>query len=271
MRRPHALRDWRLLRGRVGGGAAWLALTDCDGTLAPIKPTPAEARLSAGMRAAVRRLSQAPGVTVGIVSGRSLDAVRRLVRLPGIVYVGNHGLELQGPGVRFVHPGARRRVPLLRRMARQLSQALAGIPGALVESKRLSLSVHWRRVPARRVAAFHRRVEAVLAPWAARGAVRVTRGKRVVEVRPPVGWDKGAVVDWLAKRYRCREGRLLYLGDDRTDEDAFRAVNRRSGIAVFVGRPRRGTAARWRLRNPDEVATLFARITEARWQSRHAR
>src|SRR3990167_5747286 len=98
MRRHHALRDWRRLRGRVCDGAAWLVLTDYDGTLVPIRPTPAEARLSAGMRAAVRRVSRARGITVGIVSGRSLDAVRRLVRLPRLIYVGNHGLELQGPG-----------------------------------------------------------------------------------------------------------------------------------------------------------------------------
>ncbi|MBI2104429.1 MAG: trehalose-phosphatase [Candidatus Omnitrophica bacterium] len=270
MRRPHALRDWRRLRGRMGGGA-WLVLMDYDGTLTPIRPTPAEARLGAGMREAVSALSRARGITVGIVSGRSLEAVRRLVGLRGVVYAGNHGLELQGPGLRFVHPGARRSIPLLRRIARQLSRALAGIPGALVESKRLSLSIHWRRVPAAHAAAFHRRVGAVLAPWAARRAVRVTRGKRVVEVRPPVSWDKGAVVDWLAKRHRCRDGRLLYLGDDRTDEDAFRAVNRRSGIAVFVGRPRRGTAAGWWLRGTQEAGELFRRMAEGRWANRRAR
>jgi len=271
MRRPHALRNWRRLRGRLCDGAAWLVLTDYDGTLTPIRPTPAQARLGAGLRGAVHRLSRVRGITVGIVSGRSLDAVRRLVKIPGVVYAGNHGLELQGPGLRFVHPGARRRVPLLGRIARQLSRALEGVPGALVESKRLSLSVHWRRVPAARAAAFHRRVRSVLAPWVAQGAVRVTRGKRVVEVRPPVRWDKGAVVDRLASARRCRGGRVLYLGDDRTDEDAFRAVNRRGGIAVFVGRPRRGTAAGWWLRNPKEVGELFTRMTEGPWASRRAR
>lgn len=264
MRPQHALRDWRRLRGRVGDGRGWLVLTDYDGTLVPIRPTPAQARLSAGMRAAVSALSRARGISVGIVSGRSLDAVRRLVRLPGVVYAGNHGLELQGPGLRFVHPGARRRIPLLRRIARRLHHTLRGIPGALVESKRLSLSVHWRRIPVRHTALFHRRVKAVLSPWVARQAVRVTRGKRVVEVRPPVNWDKGAVVGWLVKARRCRDGCLLYLGDDRTDEDAFRAVNRLRGVSVFVGTPRRRTAARWWLRDPREVGELFTRLAEGR-------
>lgn len=271
MTRPrHALRHWSRWGRVVQDAERLLLLTDFDGTIASIKARPDEVRLDAGTAALLRRVSRLEGVRVGVVSGRSLAALRRFVRVPGLVYVGNHGLEIHGPGMRFVHPSATRTIPTMGRIARQLQAAVQGVSGALVEFKRLSLSVHWRNVPARRVPQFHRRIQAVLSPWVARRAVRVTRGKRVIEVRPPGSWDKGSAVEWLVRASRCRRGHVLYAGDDRTDEDAFRAVNRYYGISIFVGERRRPTAARWWLRNPQEVSELLAHIGEERW-SHHPR
>lgn len=247
---------------RRPSGNRLLILLDYDGTLTPIRRYPGQARLSPRMRALLRALDRRPGTRVGIVSGRSIAALRRLAGLGKFLYVGNHGLEAEGPGLRYVHPGARRAVPRLRRIASELQAALRGMPGAVVEWKRLSLSVHWRAVPTAKRRAFHRRVREVLARWA--GQVRVSDGRRIVEVRPPVDWDKGRAVAWLQRRLRVPGKSLLYAGDDRTDEDAFKRVNRAGGVTVHVG-TFRNTAAAWRLDGPRDVERLLTIVRAQPW------
>jgi trehalose-phosphatase len=149
----------------------------------------------------------------------------------------------------------------MSRIGRQLRLALRGVPGALVESKGLSLSVHYRLVPRAQQRWFHRRAQAVLTPWEHRRRVRVTHGKQVVEVHPPVQWDKGRAVEWLGRRLG-RHGLNIYLGDDRTDEDAFRAVNRKRGISVFVGSHATRSRARWWVKGTRETQQLLQRILQ---------
>lgn len=264
MSRPlHVLRDWPALRQRLRDAKTVLVLVDYDGTLVPIRPWPHQARLAARTSTLLQRLSRLRHVRVGIVSGRALGELRRLVGISGLIYVGNHGFEIRGPGIRFVHQNAQRSIPVLRRIARQLQVALRSLKGALVEPKRLSLSVHWRNVAQHNLQHFRARVGKTMSSWIATRRVRVTHGKCVVEIRPPVDWDKGKAVAMLIKRYAGRHGTVMYLGDDRTDEDAFRSVNRHRGIAVFVGRRSDATAARWWLRSPREVEMLIRRVVAA--------
>lgn len=227
---------------------AALLLLDYDGTLAPIVRNPARAVLGVRRRALLRRLARLPGVRVGIVSGRELAWLRRQVGVPGLLYVGNHGLEMSGPGLRFVHAPARRHAETMRRLAARLRAALRGIPGAVVEAKGLTLSVHRRMVPPSQRPVVRHRAAAVLDPLVLAGRIRITRGKQVLEVRPPVAWTKGEAVGRLSRRYRAAGGALWYVGDDMTDEDAFRAVNRSGGISILLGRRRR-SAAQWRVRS----------------------
>lgn len=231
-----------------------LVLLDYDGTLTPIAARPERATLSAATRAVLQRLSRRPGVQVAVISGRALRDVKRQVRVPRLWYAGNHGLELEAGRVCWVHPGARRRQPLLRQTVQRLRRAVRGISGAWVEDKGVTCSVHWRAVPRAQQRAFHRQVQAVLASVLRRGRLRRAMGKRVVEVRPAVAWDKGAAAAWLHRRAGGpAAAALLYVGDDRTDEDAFRAVNRAQGWSVCVGPRGRPTAARYRLRHPAAV------------------
>ena len=256
--------DASAIAPRARRAARLLVLSDLGGTLIPIRMRPGLAVMDRPTRTVLRRLARMPGVRLGIVSGRRLSALRRAVGLPGLVYVGNHGLELAVPGRTVVVPAARKSAAIMARLSRELAGAIRGIRGALVEPKGYTLSVHWRGVAARDARKFHRAVEAVLAPWLSRRAVRVTLGKRVIEVRPPVRWGKGSAVEWLARRWRHGRGELIYFGDDRTDEDAFRAVNRRGGVTVHVGPRARSTAARWRLDGPRDVVRILERLEETR-------
>lgn len=265
MRRPHALRGWSRLRARAAAPSRLLVLVDYDGTLTPIVARPEEAHLSAATRRALRRLLGAPGVHVGVVSGRSLVWLRKRLGLPAAICVGNHGLEIKGRGVAFVHPAARRGTARMRALARKLNRALRGLPGAWVEEKTLSISVHWRGVRPPDVERFHRVVHGVLAADVRRRRVRVTTGKRVIEIRPPVAWDKGRAVAYLRKHLGAASPAVWYLGDDTTDEDAFRVVNRWGGVSVVVSAVPRRSVARWRVSNSVEVREVLQRIARARW------
>ncbi|MBI4003984.1 MAG: trehalose-phosphatase [Candidatus Omnitrophica bacterium] len=267
MTRPrHALDDWARLRRRLQDAKPLLLLADYDGTLAPIAPTPSQARLPRRVKLLLHRLSRVEGVQVGIVSGRAARTVRRLVGLPGVIYVGNHGGEVLGPGLRFVHREVRRHRPTIRRLEAALRRALRGVSGCLVEAKGWSVSVHWRLVKPRELSRFSGILRSSLQPWLAQRSIRVTHGKRVIEIRAPVDWDKGRSVEWLVRQTaRSRRPAVWYLGDDRTDEDAFRAVNRLRGVSIFVGQRATPTAAKWRLRSPHEVVRLLNRLLRERW------
>lgn len=244
---------------------------DYDGTLTPIADHPSHARLQAGTKRLLKQSADLPGVWVALVSGRSLSDLKRIVGIRGLYYVGNHGLELEGPSLRYVNPVAQATQPLLTQIAGELKAALRPIPGAWVEEKGLTFSVHWRNVPRTLRRTFHQRLRRYTVPLEAEGLIRLTRGKRVVEARPPVQWGKGEMVTWILRHLIPRRSSakplVMYLGDDETDEDAFRVANRCRGLSVFVGRRRSATRARWWVRSSREVREVLARIVEARqWQ-----
>jgi trehalose-phosphatase len=263
----HLFRTWDRCAARIRQAGQIALLFDFDGTLSPIANRPELPRLSSSNRKELQALARARGVAVGVVSGRGLRDLRRRVGLRGIYYAGNHGLELEGPGLRFLHPAAAAARTDLVRIARELRKRLAGVPGVLVEDKTLSLSLHLRRVStARRAHAWGLFVRTVK-PYLERGAIRVTRGKRVLEVRPAVDWDKGSAVKLIRRQLeRDRSSRkilLCYLGDDETDEAAFRALGA-DDVAVFVGARKRTSAASYYLRDPGEVEDFLKRVTSLR-------
>jgi trehalose 6-phosphate phosphatase len=172
-------------------------------------------------------------------------------------------MEIHGAGIDRIHPEAAAARPLLERAAARIRTGLAEVPGAFLEDKGLTLSVHFRQAPDR--ADEVRRVvdDAV----AGEAGLRTTAGKMVLEVRPRVEWDKGRAVLFLLEQMRPPAGApVLYLGDDATDEDAFRALAawRPEGEGVLVAdHPAPDSAARAWLRSPEEVGALFAALAGA--------
>lgn len=251
--RPSALDALPSILERLRGRPMMVFL-DYDGTLTPIVPRPEDAVLSDAMRARVRAL--AARVPIAVVSGRDRMDVAARVGLPELAYVGSHGLDLAGPlgsGIRLER--AAEFLPDVDAAEAALRAGLAGIPGALVERKRLSVAAHYRMV----AEAERPRVAAVVeAVRAAHPRLRRERGKAVFELRPDVAWDKGAAVRWLLERMRPG-GAGVYLGDDLTDETAFAAL-RDDGLGIAVGVTGRETAAAFALRDPDEVGVFLERL-----------
>jgi trehalose-phosphatase len=255
--------EWDSIVGRLGG-AHLLLMLDFDGTLAPIAPTPEEAALPAETRALLARLASGERCTVAVVSGREIGDLKRKVELAGIVYVGNHGLEVDGadtPAECAVPPDGRETI---ERLVESLGSKLERIPGILIEDKGSAVAVHYRLAGADYAPSVETAVREAVLECDAENVVAVSRGKRVVELRPRTDCDKGKVVSSLfARERRRRDGEAvvpLYVGDDITDEDAFESLAE-DGITVYVGKPG-CSRARYYVRSAGEVAKLLERLVE---------
>jgi trehalose 6-phosphate phosphatase len=222
--------------------------SDFDGTLAPIVPEPALAQMRPELRNLLVDLSSRPGFRMAIVSGRALGDLRRHVGLKNLIYSGNHGLEIDGPGIAFVHPSSVEGRPRMAALAETLARRLAQIDGVWVENKGLTLAVHYRLARAGSHQEVGRQVEAAIEQ--ARHGFRVTAGLKVLDIRPDASWTKGDAVAWIRKAYDAEEALPIYLGDDTTDEEAFASLP--GAITVRVG-PHGKSAASYHLSDPGEV------------------
>jgi alpha,alpha-trehalase len=252
---PSALKHVQEIAGRSGRVAVFL---DYDGTLTPIVSHPDNAGLADSMRQTLREL--AARVPVAILSGRDLNNVRKRVDIDDLVYAGSHGFDIAGPR------GLRRQMatdflPKLDTVEKELHKALDGIPGARVERKRFSIAAHYRNVNENDVPEVQRAVDA----FAARHPeLRRIDGKKVYELLPNIDWNKGKAVLWLVQMLalESRSGgiRPIYIGDDCTDEDAFRALEQH-GVGIIVSEQLQPTAARYSLQNPLEVERFLRALT----------
>ena len=263
MRRPRALQPLevtRVLDARRARGL--VAVFDVDGTLAPIAPTPAAAHVPVAIRRALGRLADRNDTLVGIVSGRPLAQLERLVG-PGFWLAGLHGAVRRAPGGRAVSLWSAEVARTGKLLARILAASLRDVPGVVIEPKGPVVAVHVRAAsPAGRARV--RNVVTRTRPdrWS------LLEGRRVFELRPDGLPSKGDAVQWIAAG---RPGAaILYAGDDATDEDAFHAL-RRDDFAVLVGRAaarrERGragfrTAARFTLPDTTAVGGLVSALAE---------
>ncbi len=255
------------LAERIGAGTPVVCL-DYDGTLTPIVSTPDAAALGGAARAALERLAAV--CPVAIVSGRDVEDVRARVGLSGLHYAGSHGFEIVEPDGTRHRTGEEYR-PALARAADRLERGLSAVPGALVERKGFAVAVHYRMLEDPRDAA---RVEAAVDEVAAgEPELRTTGGRMIFELRPNLPWDKGAAVLRMLELLGAGPDDVpLYVGDDLTDEDAFRALRERGiGVVVAGEEPERGTLARYALGSPEEVPRFLDEIASLVAGSRASR
>jgi trehalose 6-phosphate phosphatase len=198
--------------------------TDIDGTISRIVPTPEVATLLAGVAPLLQQAAASFDV-VAAVSGRAARDAAALVGNDHLLYIGNHGFEFYQPelGERVVAPAALPLVPALDSVLDEIGQPLQERwPGLWIEPKGVTASIHLRATsdPATALEDVYRRVLEHVSR--ASTGLRVTRGRMMVEIRPDLAIDKGTAVSEVIRAHGLRSA--LYLGDDRTDLDAFRAL-----------------------------------------------
>jgi trehalose-phosphatase len=249
---PSALGHVQEIAGRGDQLAVFL---DYDGTLTPIVSRPDQAVLMDSTQAILRTL--AAKIPVAILSGRELNDVRKRVAIDGLVYAGSHGFDIAGPrGLRRQEAGEF--LPALDAAEKELREKLAGIAGALIERKCFSIAAHYRNVNESDFPKLERGVSEIATRHR---KLRRIDGKKVYELLPNIDWDKGKAVLWLLENLGldCANGRPIYVGDDRTDEDAFRALGQR-GVGILVSEQPRPTAASYSLKDPAEVGRFLREL-----------
>ena len=254
---PDALAYFHEIEERIGEKRVAVFL-DYDGTLTPIVSRPEDAVLSADMRERLMQLSAQ--CQVAIVSGRGLGDVKGFVAIEDIYYAGSHGFEMAGPnGYHSDHEEAKGFLPALDEAEAGLQERLKGVPGAQVERKKFTIAIHYRNVKEEQVAMVE---EAVDSEHQLRQEFRKTEGKKVFELQPDIDWNKGRAIEWFMDTLDLSRPDVIpfYIGDDVTDEDAFKALKAR-GITVVVGEGSRHTAAQYSLKSTAEVGDFIARLT----------
>lgn len=250
---PSALSDFASIAEQLKGKHLAIFL-DYDGTLTPIVERPEMAILSDSMRATVRRLSEL--CTVAIISGRDLQDVQKLVGVKELFYAGSHGFDIAGPaGKRIENQQDLDFLPVLDAAEQTLRERLKPIEGSLVERKKFSIAVHYRRVADSHIADVEAIVDELVG---AQPKIKKTYGKKVFDLQPNIDWHKGKAVHWLLKALELDRPDVvpMFIGDDVTDEDAFKAL-RDHGIGIVVMDSPRPSAAKYAINDPDEVGRFF--------------
>jgi len=253
-------------------------LLDYDGTLSPIVEDPDLAHLPPRTRVTLEQLGK--NYITAIVSGRALQKIRGFVGLDSLIYAGSHGFEIRGPDGtprrQLKHEVASEYRPMLHAAMDKIGSRVLGVPGCTIEDNSVCFSVHYRRCAAEDIPAVAQAVQDVLDDFP---QLRRTLGKCVFEVRPRIDWNKGRAVEWLLHAMELSHDRILpiYIGDDKTDEDAFRVLRGR-GISCIVAADSElcsssdrseddlATYANFRLRDPFEVHDFLASFLNTRTQ-----
>lgn len=230
---------------------------DYDGTLTPIVDRPDWAVLSEQMRDVLVKLKNK--YTVAAVSGRMREDVENLIKIPDMFYAGSHGFDIKGPGgFSMVQPFAEKVIPVVDLVIEELKDRLGHIEGGLVEEKKFSAAFHYRLVDEKYMEEIIGAIDDIVAR---RPELRLMHGKKVFEILPAIDWNKGMAVRWIMKALDIDWDKnvVVYIGDDVTDDDAFRVVRAR-GYGVLVSAAPRGSSADFGLKTPDDVMNFFEKL-----------
>lgn len=231
----------------LSGAALFL---DFDGTLVELAEAPDAIQVPGDLAPLLARLAERLEGRLAIVSGRSIADLERHLDLGTIAVAGSHGAEIRHPGGASPAPEP---APGLADARKAVIRFASGREGLLVEHKPAGVALHYRKAPDQSeiIASF-------MSGLADGSGLSLLRGKMVAELRPP-GAHKGAALRAMMREPAFAGARPLFVGDDLTDEDGFRAAADLGGAGILIG-PARATAAAWRL--PD-VAGLASWLGEA--------
>ena len=201
---------------------------DFDGTLVPIQENPARCFLSPKIKSQLEAIGLSGKALMAILSGRTVNDIKKRVPFENIYYGGNHGLEISGPHIRYTHPDALRLKPMINRVCRKIEKEVGHIVGALIEKKKLGFTLHYRMAKREDKTLLKSIFYRIIAESPDSQTFSVLPGKKVLELAPNISWDKGKAALFLLKKQK-KKYLPIYLGDDVTDETAFEALKKGGG------------------------------------------
>ena len=242
---------WASIVSRVRSAPRCAVFLDFDGTLAELTKEPDEAHLPQATRRVLKTLAGRPKARLFLISGRRRGDLWKRVRLPGCQYLGLFGFEDKARSGAAPSAG-------MQRLRAQVEAHVQDLPRVWVEDKGLAFVLHYLEATPRARALARRRLRALLRSTDV--AVRQFESAHGFEVVPRDVTGKGAAVKRLLRRPSLRQAVPIYLGDDLSDEPAFRAA--RHGVTIRVGPPR-PTAAKYGIRSTDEARELLELLAQA--------
>lgn len=204
-------------------------ITDVDGTISETAPTPQEAEVSPLCRQYLSALCNQLAL-VAAISGRPAIEAKNMIKIDKMVYVGNHGLERWSEGHSEFTKGAKAYAKVIKAVIKELTPLLS-IEGIRIENKVITATIHYRLCPHPELA--KRDILLALEGSTQAKSLQITPGKMSINLLPPVAVNKGTAVSELIRKYNLQGG--IYLGDDLTDIDAFRAIHAASHDLDFQG------------------------------------
>jgi trehalose-phosphatase len=250
--------SWNDISDRLKLSKRIILFLDYDGTLVPIMEKPSLAILPPSMKKLLLNLNKAKDINVFIVTGRAYSSIKKVFNVKNISIASNHGFQITGKNKNWFHPEIKRFLPSLKKTKLLLLKKLSSIPLAYVEDKKITITVHYRNVEKRLIPLVKNTVEHVVVNY--KEDLYTTLGKMIIEVRPKIKWNKGDAVLKIMKSLRVRNTTktVIYIGDDKTDEDAFKALQQYA-TTIVVGRNHISKASFY-LRDTDEVRKLLESI-----------
>jgi len=234
---------------------------DYDGTLTPIVKRPEDAVISEEMRDTLKEL--ADHFTVAVVTGRDKEDVKNFIKLDNLIYSGSHGYVTEGPdGLYMQHEKSEKIISKLDIVEKDLHDLLEGhTEGVQIDRKRYAIAVHYRNAKKEDVPYVFQVVEKMLDKH---DGLKTGEGKMVVEIKPDIDWHKGKAVLWIYEALgldKDDEVIPVYIGDDVTDEDAFKAI-KDFGLGILVENHGQETEASYSLKNVFQVRAFFQKLIE---------
>ena len=233
----------------------WLWVFDFDGTLVNIEAHPSQVKVPQPLLNDLLQLTQLPGHTVAVISGRTIDDLRTyLGSIPRLWMAGDHGAEVLGPDWHWIHGNAAALTRQFTQLAQELSRQLSELPGVYVEAKRYSLGIHYRLADDETTRILKRMLAAMPMP----SGLAFKQSHLCVEIRPVPGPTKADAMAIIRNQVQSPDisSVALVFGDDQTDEDMFQAAYRED-VTVWIGTDATTTAAEFQMDGPHRVAALI--------------
>ncbi|CAH9103984.1 unnamed protein product [Cuscuta epithymum] len=256
---------------KASRGKQIVMFLDYDGTLSPIVEDPDKAFMTDQMRKAVSDVAK--HLPTAIVTGRCISKVFEFVQLSELYYAGSHGMDIKGPekgrhaykkaNNSLLYQPANEYLPMIDEVHNALLEKTKSIDGAKVENNKFCLSVHYRCVEEKKWINVVEQVKSVLIKFP---KLRMCQGRKVLEIRPSIEWNKGNALEFLlgSLGYGNSDNVFpVYIGDDRTDEDAFKVLqNRRRGLGIIVSKTPTESNASYSLEDPLQVMQFLRLMVE---------